>query len=65
MRGPVKGVGLASAPRAKARRGLERAEAGDPKGADQIDHAGRADPPETEAAEQEASDGPDRTGLAR
>jgi hypothetical protein len=66
MRRPVKqGAGSATAARAKARGGLRRAEAGDAEGAEQIEQADRADPPETEAAEQEASDGPDPAGLAR
>ena len=65
MREAVKGAGTAKAARVKARRGLERAEAGDVAGARQVEDARRADRPDTEAAEQEAADGPKGVGLAR
>ncbi len=49
----------------QARQGLEQAESGDTKGADRLARTRKADPASTEAAEQEASDGPAGAGLAR
>jgi hypothetical protein len=48
-----------------ARRGLEQAESGDPAGAERLDRARKVDPASTDAAEQEASDGPEGQGLSR
>ena len=44
---------------------LERVEEGDLESARQIDKADQAAPENKEAAEQEASDGPEGRGLAR
>ena len=49
----------------QARHGVEQVEASDTKGADELDVARRADPAAAEAAEQEASDGPEGRGLSR
>jgi hypothetical protein len=49
----------------QARHGLEQVEAGNPKGAKQTDKAQRTNPASTEAAEQEASEGPAGLGLSR
>ena len=44
---------------------LERAETGDLKSAKELDRAEKSAPETTEAAEQEAADGPSGRGLAR
>ena len=49
----------------KARRGIEQAETGGSGGVEQIGEAKRSGVEEAEAAEQEASDGPEGRGLAR
>ena len=49
----------------QARHSLEQAEAGETTSASQLDDIRKADPPDVEAAEQEASDGPPGRGLAR
>jgi hypothetical protein len=49
----------------QARHGLEQVEVGDTSSTEQLDDARKADPAGAEAAEQEASDGPDGRGLAR
>ena len=49
----------------QARHRLEQAEAGDTTSVNQLDDTRKADPPGAEAAEQEASDGPQGRGLAR
>jgi hypothetical protein len=51
--------------REQARHGLEQADAGNAAGVEQIDDAMAVDPTETEAAEQEAADGPEGRGLSR
>ncbi len=49
----------------KAREGVEQAEAGDKAGAAILEEAERDNPPDAEAAEQEAADGPAGRGLSR
>lgn len=49
----------------QARQAVKSAESGNSKSAQQLDKTRRADPPGTEAAEQEASDGPQGRGLSR
>jgi hypothetical protein len=49
----------------KAEQGLKEAEAGDVDGARKVKEAEQANPEASEAAEQEASDGPKGRGLAR
>lgn len=49
----------------KARESLEQAEAGDASGVAELDQDRGTDPAGVEAAEQEASDGPDGRGLSR
>ena len=50
---------------AEARKDLEKAETGDTKAAGHLDRKQKSDPAATEAAEQEAADGPAGRGLAR
>ena len=49
----------------RAKAGLKRVEGGDTTGAGLLEQAQAADPAATEAAEQEAADGPGARGLAR
>jgi len=49
----------------QARRHLKEAEAGDRGGAAGLDKVRKADPGGEEAAEQEASEGPEGRGLSR
>ena len=50
---------------ARARHGVEQAEAGDPSGIEQLDEVGKSDPASVAAVEQESADGPDGRGLSR
>ena len=50
---------------ARARHGVENAEAGDTEGADQVERVRASDPASVEAVEQEASDGPEGRGVSR
>ena len=50
---------------AEARKDLKKAETGDAKAAGHLNSTRKSDPVATEAAEQEAADGPEGRGLAR
>ena len=68
MSGSMEHDATGEATRGKTRQGVEQGEKGDPSGMDLIDAAREvdpADPTETEAIEQETSDGPPGRGLAR
>ena len=65
MSGSMEHDATGEATRGKTRQGVEQGEKGDPSGMDLIGAAREADPTETEAIEQETSDGPPGRGLAR
>ena len=65
MSGSMENDATGEAARGKTRQGVEQVEKGDAAGADLLDEAREADPAETEAIEQEQSDGPPGRGLAR
>ena len=65
MSGSNKGVNVTEKTIEKARDGIEQAETGETAGVERLDEAKDADPRGAEAAEQEASDGPEGRGLAR